>query len=292
MYQKQYTVSPVSLSYSLATNITDSFYRETALNPSLLLTVFNETILGSYGSYTYNSNFRSKKNKVYFNAGIDLSGNVAGLVTGAKDYRSKKIFGVPFAQYVKLDGDYHYTRKLKNNYDWANRLQIGIGLPYNNSRLLPFTKLYTIGGSNSIRGFRSRSLGPGTYKPTPDDERFLQVIGGDYKLLANTELRVPFSKILSGAVFLDAGNIWTKDTILFGEKGKLTKDFYKQLAVATGIGVRLDITVLLLRVDLGTPLRKPYLPAGQRWVFNQFNFGSRAWRRENLILNIAIGLPF
>lgn len=290
--QKQYTLAPVSLSYLLATNITDSFRKEQAVNPSLLLTVYNEAVLGSYGTYTYNSNFRSKKNKVYFQAGVDVSGNVAGLLTGAKSYRSKNIFGVPFAQYVKLDADYHFTKKLQTDIEWANRLLVGVGLPYSNSRLLPFTKLYTIGGSNSIRGFRSRTLGPGTYKPTGDDQRFFQLIGGDFKLLANTEIRKSFSKIMSGAFFIDAGNIWTKDTILFGPQAKLTKNFYKELAVATGVGLRFDITVLLIRVDLGVPLRKPYLPAGERWVFNQFDFGSRAWRRENLILNIAIGLPF
>ena len=290
--QQQYTVSPIALSYLQASNITDSFRKEALLNPSLLYTVNSEAVLGSYASYTYNSNFRTKKNKVYFNAGIDVSGNVAGLLTGAKTNRSKSVFGVPFAQYIKVDADYHYTRRLTNGYDWANRLLVGIGIPYNNSVVLPITKLYTIGGSNSIRGFRSRTLGPGSYKPTAKDQRFFQVIGGDYKLLANTELRVPFSKTLSGAVFLDAGNIWTKDTVLFGPPGKLTKDFLKEIAVATGIGIRFDATVLLIRADLGTPLRKPYLPNGSRWVLNQFNFGSSAWRRENLILNIAIGLPF
>ncbi|MEJ7610140.1 MAG: BamA/TamA family outer membrane protein [Ferruginibacter sp.] len=290
--QQQYTLSPISISYLQASNITDSFRKEALLNPSLLLSVNSEVVLGSYASYTYNSNFRSKKNKVYFNAGIDISGNIAGPVTGAKSFRSKSVFGVPFAQYVKLDLDYHYTRRLTNGYDWANRLLLGIGLPYNNSRLLPFTKLYTIGGSNSIRGFRSRTLGPGSYRPTAKDQRFFQLIGGDYKLLANTELRVPFSKTLSGAVFLDAGNIWTKDSILFGPAGKLTKQFMKEIAVEGGIGIRFDATVLLIRADLGTPLRKPYLPDGERWVLDQFDFGSRAWRRENLILNIAIGLPF
>ena len=290
--QQQYTVSPIALSYLQASSITDSFRKEALLNPSLNYTVYSETVLGSYASYTYNSNFRSKKNKVYFNAGIDLSGNLAGLFTGSKSYRSKSVFGVPFAQYVKIDVDYHYTRRLTNGYDWANRLLVGIGIPYNNSRILPLTKLYTIGGSNSIRGFRSRTLGPGSYKPTPKDQRFFQVIGGDYKLLANTELRVPFSKTLSGAIFLDVGNIWTKDTVLFGPQGKFTKNFLKELAVATGLGIRFDAVVLLIRADLGTPLRKPYLPDSKRWVFNNFNFGSAAWRRENLILNIAIGLPF
>ena len=93
-------------------------------------------------------------------------------------------------------------------------------------------------------------------------------------------------------MFIDAGNIWTKDTILFEPRGQFTKSFYKEFAVASGLGVRFDATVLLVRVDLGIPLRKPYLPDGQRWVLNKIDFGSRAWRRENLILNIAIGLPF
>ena len=290
--QKQYSLSPVSISYLQATGITDSFKHQELLEPALVQTVYSEVILGTNGTYTFNSNFRSKKNKVYFNGGIDLSGNIAGLITGAKTYRSKTILGVPFAQYVKLDADYHYTRKLSNNYDWANRLLVGIGLPYSNSKMLPFTKQYTIGGSSSIRGFRSNTLGPGAYKPSGQDQRFFQFIGGDYKLLANTELRIPFTSIISGAIFLDAGNIWTKDTLLFGPKAKLTKDFYKELAVASGIGLRFDVTVLLIRVDLGVPLRKPYLPDGQRWVLNQINFGSSSWRRENLILNIAIGLPF
>ncbi len=290
--QKQFTVAPVALCYLQATAITDSFLKEAAVNPSLLLTVYSEAILGSFASYTYNSGARAGRNKIYFSAGIDLSGNIAGLISGAKEFRSKNIFNVPFAQYVKLDADFHFTRKLTNNFEWANRIQGGIGLPYGNSRLLPFTKLYTIGGSNSVRGFRSRTLGPGTYRPTAEDQRLFQLIGGDYKLLVNTEMRIPLTKQLSAAVFLDAGNIWTRDTLLFGPAGKFTKNFYKELAVAGGIGLRFDATVLLIRADLGMPVRKPYLPEGERWVLNQIDFGSKAWRRENLVINIAIGLPF
>ena len=288
----QFTVTPVAISYLQATNVTDSFKKEITKSPSLLLSVFSEAILATSAMYTYNSALRRTKNKVYFSTAIELSGNVAGLITGAKQYRSKNVFGVPFAQYVKFDVDYHFTRKLTNKFDWANRIQIGVGLPYNNSKLLPFNKLYTIGGSSSIRGFRTRTLGPGTYEPTPGDQRFFQIIGGDYKLLGNTELRIPFTQQLSGAVFIDAGNVWTKDTILFGKEGKLTNNFMKELAVASGFGIRFDATVLLIRADLGIPLRKPYLPDGERWVFDQINFGSKMWRRENLILNIAIGLPF
>jgi outer membrane protein insertion porin family len=290
--REQFTLAPVSLSYLNATNVTDTFFKQAAITPAILLNVYSEAILGTFLSYTYNSARRSTVNKIYFNASLDLSGNIAGIITGAKNFREKKIFGTPFAQYVKTDFDFHYTRVLPSKWEWANRILLGIGMPYNNSALLPFTKQYIIGGPNSIRGFRVRSLGPGTYKPTPEDQRFFQIIGGDYKFLFNTELRVPFTKMVSGAVFIDAGNIWTKDTLIFGPAGQLSKDWFKELAVATGVGLRFDVTVLVIRVDLGIPLRKPYLPDGQRWVFNQFDFGSSAWRKENLILNIALGLPF
>ncbi len=290
--QTQFTVAPIALSYLQAANVTDSFQKEIAINPSLLLSVYSEAVLGTFFSYSRTSSFRAKRNKTYFNASVELSGNIAGLVTGAKEYRSKNILGVPFAQYAKFDIDYHFTRKMFGNIQLANRLQIGVGLPYNNSRLLPFTKLYTIGGSNSIRGFRTRTLGPGIYKPTANDQRFFQIIGGDYKLLGNTELRLPFTKQLSGALFIDAGNVWTKDTTLFGVQGQISKNFLKEIAVATGLGIRFDATVLLIRLDLGMPIRKPYLPDGERWVFNKIDISSAAWRKENLIVNIAIGLPF
>ena len=288
----EFTFAPFAISYLNASNITDSFYRQAMVTPAILLNVYSEAILGSYFSYTYNNAQGWRKNKFYFNASVDLSGNIAGLVTGAKRFREKTIFNTPFAQYVKTDFDLHYTRALSNKWDWANRLQIGIGIPYSNSSLLPFSKQYIIGGSSSIRGFRVRNLGPGTYRPTADDQRFFQIIGGDYKLLINSEIRIPITKNLGTGIFIDAGNIWTKDTLLFGQAGKLTKNWYKELAVATGFGLRYDANVLVIRADLGIPLRKPYLPDGQRWVFNQIDFGSGAWRRENLILNIALGLPF
>ena len=290
--RNEFTLAPLALSYLNASNVTDTFYKQALVTPAILLNVYSEAILGSYFSYTYNNAQGNRINKLYFNASVDLSGNIAGLITGAKRYRQKTILNTPFAQYVKTDFDLHYTRTLSNKWDWASRLQVGIGLPYSNSALLPFSKQYIIGGSSSIRGFRVRNLGPGTYKPTADDQRFFQIIGGDYKLLINSEIRIPITSNISTAVFADAGNIWTKDTLLFGPEGKLSKTWFKELAVATGIGLRFDAKVLVIRADLGIPLRKPYLPDGKRWVINQVDFGSAAWRRENLILNIALGLPF
>ncbi len=289
---EEYTWAPVSLSYLYSMNITDTFYKQAAISPSLLLNVYNEIIPGTFISYTYNGGRTNKVNKWYFNSSLDLSGNLAGLLTGAKHWREKKIFNAPFAQYLKWDLNVTNTRRLSKGVEWVNHVQVGIGVPYNNSKLLPFTKQYIIGGSSSIRGFTVRSIGPGAYKPTAEDQRFFQIIGGDYKLLFNSELRFPLTPKVNGAVFTDLGNIWTKDTILFGQKGQFSKNWYKELAVASGIGFRFDATVILIRVDIGIPLRKPYLPENERWVINQIDFGNSSWRRQNLILNIAIGYPF
>jgi len=289
---KEHRFSPIAITYQNASNISDSFYSAAAINPALLLNVYSEIILSSFYSYTLTTINPRAKNQLYFKAGIDVSGNIAGLVTGAKNVREKKLLNAPFAQYLKFDAQVIYKRKITDKTDWVNQFQVGIGLPYNNSSMLPFSKQYIIGGSSSMRGFPIHTLGPGSYLPNRNDISFLQTIGGDFKLLLNSELRFPLLGSLTGALFIDAGNMWTRDTVLFGKAGQLKKGFYKELAVSTGFGIRLGISVLLIRLDLGIPLHIPYLPEGERWVANQIAFGDTEWRRNNLILNIAIGYPF
>ncbi|UEG50888.1 BamA/TamA family outer membrane protein [Ferruginibacter lapsinanis] len=289
---KEHTLSPIAITYLNAIHVTDAFRAAAAQNPSILSSVYSEVILSTLYSFTYNTMNPTDKNQFYFTGGADLSGNITGLITGAKKARDKKIFNTPFAQYVKVDAEVVYKRIIKEKLNWVNHFQIGIGVPYDNSAILPFSKQYTIGGASSIRGFPARTLGPGTYLPDKNDIHFFQTIGGDYKLLLNSEIRFPLFGSFAGAVFADIGNVWTKDTLLFGPKAQLTKDFYKELAVASGIGIRFDANVLLIRLDLGVPLRKPFLPDGKRWVFDQISFGDKYWRRSNLILNIAIGYPF
>ena len=289
---KQHLFSPISLTYLKAVNVTDSFYAAAVRNPAILSNVYNEAITATYYSFTYNTLNPLAKNQWYFNVSLEAAGNIIGAIDHAKVPRSKKVFGTPYAQYVKQDFDLRFTKRYKNKLQWANRLQIGIGFPYQNSAFLPFSKQYIIGGSSSIRAFSVRSLGPGSYLPTLKDKTYFQTIGGDYKLLVNSELRIPLFGRFSSAVFTDFGNIWTKDSILFGSAGQLKKSFLKELAVATGICLRIDASVILLRLDLGIPLRKPYLPDGQRWVIDKINFGDKYWRRDNLVFNIAIGYPF
>ena len=107
-----------------------------------------------------------------------------------------------------------------------------------------------------------------------------------------TELRFPIVGRLKGAIFADAGNIWTKDSLLFGEEGKLTKRFIKDIAADAGVGFRFDINILIIRLDIAIPLRKPWLPMGSEWTINDIRFGNKDWRKENLIFNIGIGYPF
>jgi outer membrane protein assembly factor BamA len=173
----------------------------------------------------------------------------------------------------------------------ANRVIIGIGLPYGNSQSLPFIKQFFSGGNNSIRAFRSRSVGPGTYHPTKESDFFADQ-SGDLKLELNTELRAKLFGIIHGAAFVDAGNIWLFNDDSLKTGARFTSSFLNELAVGTGLGLRFDISFLVLRFDVAFPLRKPYLPSGQRWVFNEINFGSSRWRKDNLVFNLGIGYPF
>lgn len=289
---KEHILSPLAVTFINAASISDDFTKEINGNPDLLNNVNAELIAGTVYSFTYNTTNPFEKKQWYFKGSLDAAGNIAGLISGAAQPRQKKVAGTPFAQYIKADIDLRYKRKLPHNLDWINKLLIGIGIPYNNSSILPITKQYVIGGSNNLRGFQMRRIGPGSYLPTLYDQRLFQLIGGDYKLQFNSELRFPLVAKLNGTFFLDIGNIWTRDTFLFGNAGKLKQDFYKELAVASGLGLRFDAGLVLIRADLGIPLRKPYFPGGQRWVINKIELGDRYWRQQNLVLNIALGYPF
>jgi outer membrane protein assembly factor BamA len=229
----------------------------------------------------------------YFNALIDLSGNIAGLLSGA-DYKNGKevtIRNVPFAQYIKTEFDFRYYRKLGLYSTWANRIILGIGVPYGNSVQLPFVKQFFVGGNNSLRGFRSRSVGPGTYR-YPGISNFLPDETGDMKLELNTEFRMRINGPLYGAIFLDAGNIWLMNDSTYTHKpgGVFTSKFLNQLAVDAGVGIRFDITLFIIRFDVGFPLRKPW--EQNPWVINQMKLNNKAWRQENIIYNLGIGYPF
>lgn len=291
--RREHELIPFTITFVNPINVTDEYLKAAGDNTTLLRAVEKQFILGSTYSFTYNSLLgNTPANGFYFNGVLDLSGNIAGLLTKAnvKKGDTVKIWNAPFSQYTKVDLDFRWYRRVgAGKTIWANRIITGIGIPYGNSSVLPYIKQFFSGGNNSIRAFRSRSVGPGTYF-NPDPVTFFDQ-SGDIRLELNSELRIPLSGIIHGAVFVDAGNIWlfNEDTTKPG--GKFTGDFLNQLAVGAGVGLRFDFNFLVLRLDLATPLRKPWLQ-DKRWVLNQFNLKNREWRRENLVFNLAIGYPF
>ncbi|WP_036679107.1 translocation and assembly module lipoprotein TamL [Daejeonella oryzae] len=294
--RKEHEVNLLSFNYVQPANITPLYSDSVRNNITLAKTIEKQFIVGSTYSFTYNDQLEvTRKNNIFFNGNVDLAGNILGLLQKA-DYTTgdtATLFGARYSQYAKIDGDLRYYFKTGTNSKIASRLIAGLGYPYGNSSELPFIKQFFIGGSNSIRAFRARSVGPGTYRPDDSSiDNFLPDQSGDLKLEFNTEYRQKLAGIVHGALLLDAGNIW-----LFNENpnkpgAKFSKEFLSELAVGTGFGLRFDLSFLVLRTDLAFPLRKPWLPKGDRWVVDQIKFADKQWRRDNLVFNLAIGYPF
>jgi outer membrane protein assembly factor BamA len=288
-------LNPIAINYVKALNVTQLFLDSIEKEPYLKHVIDTQFIIGANYNYTLNSVLSNPEGSGYYFSGlVDFSGNIAGLfVPTDQATGQKRLFNTPISQYLKGRVDARYFLSLSPGARLANRLIVGFGYPYGNSKQMPFIKQFFSGGNNSLRAFRSQSVGPGTFRsPYADSTSYYADQAGDIKLEMNTELRLRFNKIIGGAVFVDAGNVWLyrKDTSQPG--GEFTKDFISQLAVGTGLGLRFNLSILILRFDLGIPIRKPWLPPGERWVFDQFDLGSPEWRKRNLILNIAIGYPF
>jgi outer membrane protein assembly factor BamA len=291
---KQHEFYPISINYTQPLDITKEMSDSIKNRPYLRHVVDSQFVIGSTYAYNYNqlAAGTQKINSFYFNGLVDLSGNIAGLLTGANLNKGKeqRILGARFNQYLKLEVDGRYYRKIGMQSTWANRVILGYGNPYGNSRELPYIKQFFSGGNNSVRAFRARTLGPGIFRDTSATGRFYPDQTGDIKLEFNTEFRPHIYGPIYGAVFVDAGNIWLKNEDTTGTRpgAKFTKDFLKQLAVGAGVGLRVDITLFVIRLDVAVPLRKPWDdPPSQLSYLKE-----KDYRKENIVFNIAIGYPF
>lgn len=292
---KSHEFYPISITYVQPLNITQKYRSDITQNPTLLHITDTQFVLGSTYQYNYNQQAAGiqKINSFYFNFLADVSGNLAGLFVKGSGTDGKRLFDLPFSQYLKFEADGRYYRRVGVGSTWANRIVVGYGLPYGNSRQIPYIKQFFTGGNNSIRAFRSRTVGPGTYKaPLTQIGGYIPDQTGDLKLELNTEFRPRISGPLYGAIFVDAGNIWLQNNDPLKPGATISKDFLKELAMGAGVGIRIDITLFVIRLDVAFPIRDPALPAGQRMVINQIDFGNQNWRRQNLIYNLAIGYPF
>jgi outer membrane protein assembly factor BamA len=237
-------------------------------------------------SYSYNNQSYALKTNV------ETSGNVLSLLAHtaglAKDNLDQyKVFNIAFAQYAKGDFDLTRSFQIDRNNQLVFHLGVGIAYPYGNSTVLPFEKRYFSGGANSVRGWSVRSLGPGSFKEKDGRINFISQTG-DMKLDLNAEYRTHLFWKLGGALFVDAGNIWTLREN--GQEGGLFRfnEFYKQLAASYGVGLRFNFDYFILRFDLGM---KAVNPSFRTDDSEHYPIIHPRFSRD-YAFHFAVGLPF
>ena len=293
--RKEHTLDVLSVGYVKPSKITDSYQEELEKNPNLMHAIERQFTFGPSYSFTYTNTMDTRPNTQYFKGSLELSGNIAGLINGS-DYRKGEVyemFNAVFSQYIKTELDFRNYMRLGRKDQIAMRALFGYGYSYGNTNVLPYVKQFFAGGPNSLRAFRARTLGPGSYYPERIGENnFIPDMTGDIRIELNAEYRKNLFSIVEGALFVDAGNIWLQHEDPNKPGAKFSKEFIQEMAVGAGIGLRFDLSFLVLRTDMALPLRIPYNPKGQRWVMNQIDFGDKQWRKDNLVFNLAIGYPF
>ena len=277
-YRLGQTFSPVFLNSVKIANI----------NPTFQEYLDNETSQRKKAQYTSHLLLGRRSTSdsfFYLRADLESSGNLLSLFNNTKlvteENGHHELLGIRYAQYVRSSFDVRQHLQLGEKSWLVFREFAGIGVPYGNSQDLPFERSFYGGGSNGLRGWLYRTVGPGGYVPTNNDiERT-----GDLQLEFNAEYRFPIHDIFNGAVFVDAGNVWTyhpNESMPNGEFDFNT--FYKQLAFDAGLGLRLDVSFLILRIDLAYAMRNPYI--GENGSYWRFGEG------DNLRMQLGIGYPF
>ncbi len=253
----------------------------------------NHLILGtSYSIVLNNQLAKYKRNYSYTKIGVKTSGNLLTAINKIADSPEKKgnytILDNYYSQFIKGEFDFRYYRKLgRYNDKMVLRTFAGAAYPYGNSHSIPFGEKYFSGGANSIRAWQVRTLGPGSYH-TPDAINVFPNQTGDLKLEANFEYRMKLFWMIEGAFFVDAGNIWaindsdTREGAIFN-----FANFYKDIAVGTGYGFRLDFDFFIVRFDFGLRLRMPYTENGKYWIP-----GNRKFTNSDWAFTVGIGYPF
>lgn len=282
-----YSVNPAQLNVIRLYNMDPKFY-ESLMDPFLKNSYRNHFDFGSGASiyYTTDASPMPQHSYLYFRWSNDIAGNLISLFNNslsADTTGAKTIWKTPYAQYFRSDFTFGYTYKPYSSYSIATRFNVGIGYAYGNSRVLPFEKLFYAGGANSLRGWQARSVGPGS--AAIDTTFSIPNQTGDVKLEFNVEYRFNMFWNFEGALFVDAGNIWT----LRSESGKESglfriKDFYKSMAINWGAGIRLNLDFVVLRLDLGMIARDPFKKS---WV------GPEKWfQTDTYAIQFGVGYPF
>jgi len=284
----QHSFTPLKLTYSTLLSTTEAF-DSIYLNNRAVEQSFQDVFIPQM-SYTYTLEKSFGKNSILWSTTATEAGNLCYLIWKAFKVKDGEmnILNTYFSQFIKAYTQVVWTRTLFGEHKLVGRVFVGAAYAYGNATeiQIPYMEQFYIGGSNSLRGFSVRSVGPGSYRPMYRDKNTYYDQTGTFKFETNWEYRFPLMGYLKGAVFVDAGNVWLLEEDTFREGGKLQfKNFFKELALNTGLGLRFDMGMIVLRADLGIALHVPY-DTDKKGYFNIPKF------KDGLALHIAIGYPF
>ena len=287
-YQHQHSFSPLILSYEFMNSRTAAFDSILALHPYLQISMRDQFVPKMSYTYTYRSP-RRYRHPITWSTTISEAANILslGYMAAGKGWneKDKKMFKNPFAQFLKLETDFVKYWRITQDGTLVGHVNAGIIWSYGNAENAPYYEQFYIGGANSVRAFNVRSIGPGRYQPTNSKYSYIDQTG-DIKYLMNLEYRQKVWGDLYGALFLDAGNVWSLRNHEYSPLGKFDVDkFFRQLAVGTGVGVRYDMGMFVIRVDWGIGLHVPY-DTGKNGFYNIRRF------KDAQSLHFAVGYPF
>ncbi|MEY3397735.1 MAG: hypothetical protein RL220_329, partial [Bacteroidota bacterium] len=277
----------------------------TDLNDAFLANSYRDHLISAsrIGWIVNTQRSSSQLKYMYFRAYLEGAGNLLYLIhketeQPKDDFGSYEIAGIRFAQYWKAETDVRFYKVINPQNSLASRFNAGWGIPQNNLPTLPFEKSFFSGGANSIRAWQARTLGPGSYRDTTALRTYNNI--GEIKLEFNFEYRFKLTEMFHGAWFVDMGNIWLQkpDPLRPGSDFN-SREWLSEVAIGSGLGVRLDFEFFLVRFDFGTQIKDPSKVRGERWVwepktqYDEFleNIGTTR-RLLDVTFNLGIGYPF
>lgn len=291
-HHDRYQIDLLDINYLFMPWISDTFrkdYLEDDTNRNAILRYNYENLLIMKWGVGYNYN----NGRYAIKANVETSGNLLNLCSGLLNFEKNEqgqyqVFGIAYAQYAKADFDFTNNISFDYNNQLIFHVGFGIAYPYGNSTILPFEKRYFSGGANSVRGWSVRELGPGKFKGTDGNIDFINQTG-DMKLDLNVEYRAHLFWKMNGALFVDAGNIWTIRNYEDQPGGQFKfSEFWKQIAVGYGIGFRMNFDYFILRFDLGMKAVNPSyeIDGGEQFPLVKPKFS------RDFTFHFAVGLPF
>lgn len=286
-----FVLKPIDINLIKINSIDQNFFDNLVNQNEYLANSYKSQLLaGLSGSVNYNNQLRDLNlSSINATLNYETSGNLLALYSTlfSKKRESDEgpryhIFGIKYAQYVRADINFSYRYVISPKTSLVSRVFLGAGIAYGNSSSIPFERMFYAGGSNSMRGWQTRTLGPGN-QPLPEGIRYPSQ-QGNLKFEANLEARFPVAGMLHGAVFCDLGNVFLMGKGVDPQATFKFNDFYKKLGFNTGVGARLDFGFFLFRLDWGVKLYNPNWLEGQRWI--------RDLTLRNTTFNFAVGYPF